>query len=344
MRRFLPSFTPGSLRRTARLTVTVAVALAAGGCMTGMPAPRGPVLSAGSGRKYLLREKYKEDDWLRYEAKMTYRAYGESSASEKVHSVVYRGAAGKPDGDLVNLYLRRRDITRRRVERTAKGNTIIENRPLDMQPVLSPVENRIVKKDGSAHFYRCDVRRRFAFTEERPFHQLNYVSIGFFFPILPKSPVGVGDTWSGGKLRVMIGFKYYFNNDFLLGSIHDLREMRNINGRTVAVIDFSYDGQFDSAEHPERFTDNWRNQGRVIHQVNGSGTVYFDVDEGRVIWKKDKAEVIVKREFYSTRTKKSPDRKTTTTDTEVVLTRTTVEMTQRLMAPGERLPGTGPTN
>jgi len=290
----------------------------------------------------LLREKYADDEVQRYEMKMKYRGTGESRASETVHAVVYRRVVGRTADKYANLYLRRRDLTRRMTEITEKGHRIIETTPMDIQPVLSPIENRVSDKSGKLYFYPCDDRRRFAFSEDRPFHQLNYVSVAFFFPILPKDLVTVGDTWSGGKLRVMIGWKFYFNNDFPLQSTHTLREFRSIGGHTVAVIDYDYSGRFDSAEHPDRFTERWRGAGRVIHEAQGSGTAYYDVDLGAVIWKKDEGTVTVRREFYMPTTRSSRGRKTTTTETDVVVTKTEVSITQRLMGKDERLPGTGP--
>ena len=338
--------------RSSRLTeraaggwAPLAAAFVAGtiaGCTSGPMRPSGPVVCLESGKKLLLREKYAEGVQQRYEMVTAYRATGESSVRENARSVLYRQPIGTTAGKYMNLYLRRRDLSRRRTERTMRGHVIVETSPLDLQPVLSPLENRIVTKQGQ-HLYPCDDRRRFAFTEERPFHQLNYISIGFFFPILPKAPVTTGDAWSGGRLRAMIGFKYYWNNDFPLRSAHTLREFRSVNGHTVAVIDYEFSGHFDSAEVPERFTEDWRSQGRVTHDVSGDGTAYFDVDAGVVIWKRDRGSVRVTREFHGmARTKTTGARKTTTTDTDVVVTKTQVDITQRLMRPGERLPGTGP--
>jgi hypothetical protein len=152
--------------------------------------------------------------------------------------------------------------------------------------------------------------------------------------------VGRGDRWSGGKLKVMVGHRFFFNNDFALASEHHLREFRLIDGRLVAVIDFSYDGRFDSDEHPDRFTDDWRSQGRVIHEVDGSGTAYYDVDGGCLVWKSDSATVVITREFQTTRTEKAGSAKKIITGTETVVDRYDARITQRLMSPSDRLPGT----
>jgi hypothetical protein len=140
--------------------------------------------------------------------------------------------------------------------------------------------------------------------KETPFHYAWRDSLCYLFPILPMEEVRVGDHWQldvpvsadlqdvNSVTRLKTSFKFSDLRSVPTGGENDERILR-------AVIDYTYYAILDTrhAEDAGKLPPNapdvvWRR-----FTFEGDGTAYFDIDAGKVVWKREEYRIIVEREY-----------------------------------------------
>jgi hypothetical protein len=125
-------------------------------------------------------------------------------------------------------------------------------------------------------------------------HVLQYDTPHYFFPIFSKNPVSPGDTWAfrvpaiipieQGEGRVVLP------TQFEIRMVARLREVRGAgSGAETAVVDYRFEGAFDSAKEPfsERFSPEFQQSSHVVHSIAGQGCVTVQLAQGRLLEKQE---------------------------------------------------------
>ena len=124
-------------------------------------------------------------------------------------------------------------------------------------------------------------------------HVLQYDTPHYFFPIFSKNPVSPGDTWAfrvpaiipieQGDARVVLP------TQFEIRMVARLREVRGAGETQTGVVDYRYEGAFDSAKEPftERFPAEFQQSSRVVHGIAGQGCVTVQLAQGRLLEKQE---------------------------------------------------------
>ncbi len=144
--------------------------------------------------------------------------------------------------------------------------------------------------------YRAD-ERRFAIP-----HLIQYDSIHYLFPMLPKKDVTPGEKWSYelplAVPTALVGMSGLAPTGFMGRFTGRLREVVARGGRRTAVVDYEVFGEFDSngAEFRNRFSEDFRNRQRLYHRVELKGTCDMDVDAGRILSKTEASRITLTSE------------------------------------------------
>jgi hypothetical protein len=157
----------------------------------------------------------------------------------------------------------------------------------------------------------------------------------YLFPIFSGHAVAPGDTWKF-KVPVIIpvepmGSGQLLPSQFNATMVGRLREVQTTPAGKVAIVDYQVSGIFDTQgeEFSTRFAQSFLNDNRVIHKLNGEGTLSLDVDKGRIL---SKNETFLFTMFAQV---------TATDNGKVKTNETKVEVTSRydvkLLPPGTRL-------
>jgi hypothetical protein len=113
----------------------------------------------------------------------------------------------------------------------------------------------------------------------------------FYFPVFPKESVMPGITWTDVR-RAIIPMEQY-PTGFKLRFFGRLREIREENGMVLGVVDYRYQGFFDSSQAPnrERFPDWFHRQHQLIHEFAGVGEALVDLRNDRLVERRDSFRV-----------------------------------------------------
>ncbi len=286
--------------------------------------------SGGKGTQKLSRDKFESD---------------EDATAEL--SVYYTGKTA--NGRFDRVVIRRRN-TKREVLEVAPNGTVKHNkRPgPPYQPLVTP--NFEAEPTARGQYYiAMDDLGRIARREETPYHYVWYDSLCYMFPIFPKDEIKLGQRWQY-EMPVIVGRQYSANemNLKVAFTFTDLRSVRS-GKRDVfyAVIKYDYYGSLDT-RHPgygKRLPPKAPNVHWRRFAVEGEGKAYFDVEAGKVAWKRESYRIHVERGY---------DRQVTRSENKLRLrarrekrpppeiermhysATNTIEFSSRLLAPGER--------
>jgi len=121
---------------------------------------------------------------------------------------------------------------------------------------------------------------------ENPEQPLPVDALYKFIEILPIDPdirVKPGMNWNR---EINMCTNYMAAGLWFLSTIsHEVKGYERKKGRRCAVIEYTIVGQFKSKDHPERFTEEQRQEFRGEYYLKGSGTAYFDPVEGIIVEK-----------------------------------------------------------
>lgn len=249
-----------------------------------------------------------------------------------------------PESKLDFLALRRVYRERKRREWLANGKKVDRILPKNVLTpvVLGPYSEPVAGYDC----YAFDAQNRLAMRKEgnhTPPYILQYDSFHFLFPCFSAKPKAPGDTWRFTRLEAMLPILYgtrgtVYPTQFPLHLECGLREVKQTPTAKIAVVDYYFSGRFDSAAEPfrRRFPEIFHRDMRIIHVVNGAGTVEVDLERGRLISKVE--TVLIKTE--TDRRKHPAEGKKTKPDVPRLELRS--RLTLRLLPPGTKL-GNGRT-
>jgi len=122
-------------------------------------------------------------------------------------------------------------------------------------------------------------------------HVLIYDTPHYYFPIFSSKPVSVGDTWAF-RLPVILLTEHtegVLPTHFQVRCVGKLRELQTSGDHQIATIEYTYTGDFDSGADAfkDRFSDEFREKNRVMHSIEGSGTLVLDNTRGLILEKTD---------------------------------------------------------
>jgi hypothetical protein len=288
---------------------------------------------AAAQKKYELRYKRTEGSADRYQATYSFRVRTKPNRSgylvqhragleidEDITAELILYHTGKTDGagEFDRVVFRRRDEERKRLEVSPNGKVKQDKSLKDFfQPKISPNFEREPKMARDGRIYTpmnslgCIPTRA-----EHAYHYAWDDSLCYMFPVFPKGAVGTGDSWEY-KFPVIVG-REFANNVFTVTSTFKLTDIRRISatggrdGPLCAVIEYKYYGFLDSAISKDLpvLADNqpgllWRRD-----VVEGDGKVYFDIEAGKVRWRKESYRLDVERDTRqpsSAKKKERPD-------------------------------------
>ena len=104
------------------------------------------------------------------------------------------------------------------------------------------------------------------------------------FPLLPLKPkrkLSEGFHWNSTIYMCFAVSKLWFPATIN----HRVTGYAQTMGRRCAIIDYTVFGEFKSADHPERFTEQKRQKLRAKYNIKGQGTAYFDPVEEIIVEK-----------------------------------------------------------
>ncbi len=312
--------------RAARHAGMVAAAIVwLAGCAPWMPSmPKGTALPQPKERTFELSYWRAAGTVERYEWFLARKSNGPGThiSRERTRSLIMEYCLGKTSQDLDKVYFRRREYAREFMQtfvRKGEGDrdevvTIIDETPRDGPVILTDNRGRDSDKPWVTFYYTIARDGQFGMLPERKYHLLVGDSAAFLFPILPKKPVKVGDSWERATaIRVgMSNRPYQFEVKMTAKLSEIVKLQKEGKERLCAKVEYEYRGQFNSEDHPELSAAEILPV-RTRHEVKGSGWGRWGLKEGRFLWKDDVLEVrIIRRLPKVTRTQEEGKQETHT--------------------------------
>ena len=358
-------FPTGSLR-----LVAAAGALLTAGCGARVKLPFDARAADAMAKAYTLRYKRPAGTMDRYQAKLDLRLCQRETgrkrrtagyqsllrdkfeSDEKTTAEITVSFTGKTkDEDFDRVVIVRRNVTRDVLE-VAPNGTVKHNKRAGtpFQPRITP---NFDADPATRDLYYIPVNELgvIACRKETPFHYAWRDSLCYMFPIFPREEIRVGDRWqievpvtaqiqdASSATKLKITFTFSDLRSIRTGGEDDERILR-------AVIDYSYYAILDTrhAEDAHKLPPNAPNVVWRRFAFEGEGTAYFDIDAGKVVWKREEYRILVEREYD--RPVKQPEKDTGRDrgkeDKPRELERmsyaaeNSVKFSSRLLAPGER--------
>ncbi|MCX7804271.1 MAG: hypothetical protein N3A38_03675 [Planctomycetota bacterium] len=237
-----------------------------------------------------------------YEGKFELREEGPARSRETAEFYLSVFCLGVNSQGLDQVSFRRSHTERRREEIYANGKRSVDRSLRDdivnlggNFDVVAGLRSYAFDDQGRCA-YRAD-ERRFAIP-----HLIQYDSIHYLFPMLPKREAAPGESWSYelplAVPTTLVGMSGLAPTGFMGRFTGRLREVAVRGGRRTAVVDYEMFGEFDSngAEFRSRFPEDFRNRQRLYHKVELKGTCDLDVDAGRIVAKTEAARVTLTSE------------------------------------------------
>ncbi len=237
----------------------------------------------------------------RYQAKYRVRGRNDLRVDEDVTAQLLYYYTGKTAGpeSFDRVVIRRMEVKRSHVETAPNGKVVRKDRPRNFQPEVTP--NSEAEPGTRYRYIPFDELGRIGRLTNWPYHYVWYDSLCYFFPVFPTGAVSVGDEWSY-QTPVIVDTKFS-NNVLKLHARFRLSDVRRLGlagggeGPLCAVIEYTYYGLLN--------TDHERDASKLPGEptgllwfrnvFEGAGLVYFDIERGKVAWKRERYRVIIER-------------------------------------------------
>lgn len=274
-------------------------------------------------KAYALRYKRPAGTSDRYQAKLDFRTRQKETGrkrraagyqrllrdgfegDEKTTAEVTVSFTGKTaNGEFDRVVVVRRNVTRDLLE-VAPNGAVKHNKRTGAayQPRITP---NFDADPATRDLYYIPVNElgAIAFRKETPYHYAWRDSLCYMFPIFRKEESKVGDRWQievpvtadpqdvGGVMKLKSSFTFSDLRSVPTGREDDESILR-------AVIDYTYYAILDT-RHPDdasRLPANARDVVWRRFAVEGEGTAYFDIEAGKVVWKREEYRIFVEREY-----------------------------------------------
>ncbi len=295
-------------------------------------------------KTYKLRYRREKGSHDRYQATYRMRIRNDYQADEDVSAELVYYCTGKTAGrePFDRVVIRREEKKRKLLEISAKKKVTRKDRPRGArQPVITPNFEAEPGTRG-VRYIPFDELGRIAKRRQTPFHFILYDSLCYLFPVFPVGEARLGDRWPY-KTAVIVG-QEYSNNMFLLhADFHfmDLRKIEYLGGEPLcAVIKYTYyglldtDNPADAKKLPKGATGFlWRR-----YVVEGEGMVYFDLEGGKVLWKREKYTVTTEAKTLAALSREERGKRSRNDKPKIKHTRTVYKMqfSARILSAGER--------
>ena len=128
-------------------------------------------------------------------------------------------------------------------------------------------------------------------------HVLHYETPHYFFPIFSRKPVVPGDSWTVNVSMVIPvnpgAQGGILPTQFMVKVIGKLRSLQGAGAGQVAIVDYSVAGSFDSSAeaYADRFGASFREMNRIVHSLEGVGSLSLDVTKGQILEKQEEIKV-----------------------------------------------------
>ena len=243
---------------------------------------------------FMLRFSNPKDKLVRYDMNFRLNSDGEGSIDERLRSVIYQQCLGPvgegPDPKFWKLHVYRRDIDRVKKEVDRNGRRLA---PMIATRTVTPdvTPNYAYDRPTNTNYFPVTDRGIFGTTNEAPFHRIVYDSLVYLTPVLPIKKVRAGSTWAV-DIPVYAGADYFYptkewrrGNDFRLSYTARVDRVYWRGGERFARISWKCHGAFDTLAEPDDWPQNFHERQRIIHDVEASGRVEFNVDQGVAVSK-----------------------------------------------------------
>ena len=301
-----------------------------------------------AGKAYKLRYRREKGSADRYQATYKMRIRNDYQADEDVSAELVYYCTGKTTGreSFDRVVIRREEKKRKFLEISAKGKVRRKDQPRGAwQPEITPNFDAEPGTRG-VRFIPFDELGRIARRPETPFHFVVYDSLCYLFPVFAVGEARLGDRWSC-KTPVIVGQEFSNNRFQLHANFHfaDLRRIEYPGGNPLcAVIEYTYHGLLDTdnpgdaKKLPKGATGFlWRR-----YAVEGEGMAYFDVEGGKVLWKRESYTVTMEAKTIAATSEEDRAKKGKKSkkgdEPKIKHTQTVNKMqfSARILSPGER--------
>jgi hypothetical protein len=249
------------------------------------------------------------------------------------------------------VVIRRKDVKRSRLEVARNGKVTTVDKLLDTQPRVTPnIAPEPTLKSGAIVFIPFNELGCIARTTAFPYHYAWDDSLCYMFPVFTKAAVRVGDVWDY-SFPAIVGTEFGNNTMtikavFTLVDISRLKVAADATGPVCAEIDYRYFGLLDTAHGADAHKKPENAPGLLWKRdvVEGEGKAYFDIEAGKLLWRKESYRIEVARDLRQPVRAKGrraradddsspPDREYETVEYRSEIT---VEFACRLLTTGER--------